>query len=60
MWSRDYSTEDPGKVDCAQLIKALGSIPGAKRMIVGHTIQASSAFGRRGPRGGWPCGSQSN
>lgn len=36
VWLRKYSTSDS---HCSLLEKALASIPGAKRMIVGHTIQ---------------------
>jgi hypothetical protein len=37
LWIRDYS-EDPDDGDCKHLAKAL-SLLGAKRMVVGHTIQ---------------------
>ncbi|KAK9819805.1 hypothetical protein WJX72_002638 [[Myrmecia] bisecta] len=50
VWSRDYSTEDTSRVDCEALQRALSMIPGAKRMVVGHTIQDSginSACGNR-------------
>lgn len=39
VWARDYSNEDGEKCDCEALIKALDGVPGAKRMVVGHTIQ---------------------
>lgn len=38
VWARDFSEEDPAKVDCARLGQALAAV-GAKRMVVGHTIQ---------------------
>jgi Calcineurin-like phosphoesterase len=37
VWTRSYSAA-PGKEECALLDRALGSL-GAKRMIVGHTVQ---------------------
>ena len=51
VWSRAYSAEDPGRVDCAALQAALAKIPGARRMVVGHTIQASARGGARPARG---------
>lgn len=41
VWSRAYSTEAHDRCDCDTLTKALGMIPGAERMVVGHTIQGS-------------------
>lgn len=41
VWARDYSHEDESKCDCDALQDALKNIPGAKRMIVGHTIQSN-------------------
>ena len=41
VWARDYSHEDESKCDCDTLQDALRNIPGAKRMIVGHTIQSN-------------------
>lgn len=39
VWSRDYSNEDEQYCRCDKLKEALAAIPGAKRMVVGHTIQ---------------------
>lgn len=39
VWARDYSMEDPASCDCDALADALRALPGAKRMVVGHTIQ---------------------
>eukprot|EP00884_Botryococcus_braunii_P022206 jgi/Botrbrau1/866/Bobra.0352s0056.1 len=46
VWAREYSSEDErrggkavGRCDCDALRKALEGIPGAERMVVGHTIQ---------------------
>jgi hypothetical protein len=39
VWSRHYSAHDGGRCDCEQLGQVLGRIPGAARMVVGHTIQ---------------------
>ena len=39
VWARDYSAEDPTACDCAALGAALRALPGARRMVVGHTIQ---------------------
>ncbi|GMH46063.1 hypothetical protein BSKO_14027 [Bryopsis sp. KO-2023] len=39
VWSRDYSNEDEQYCRCDKLQEALSMIPGAKRMVVGHTIQ---------------------
>jgi len=39
VWARDYSAEDEDRCDCSKLQQVLQSIPGAKRMVVGHTIQ---------------------
>jgi hypothetical protein len=46
VWTRAYSSED-GAPDCSDLTAALSRL-GAKRMVVGHTVQhhgASSACG---------------
>ncbi|KAL3146397.1 hypothetical protein ABBQ32_003079 [Trebouxia sp. C0010 RCD-2024] len=39
VWAREYSAEDASRCDCSALQEALGKISGAKRMVVGHTIQ---------------------
>lgn len=39
VWARDYSHENEEYCDCAALRETLSKIPGAKRMVVGHTIQ---------------------
>lgn len=39
VWLRDFSHELGKKCDCSQLEHVLSTIPGAKRMIMGHTIQ---------------------
>lgn len=39
VWARDYSHENEEYCDCDALQDALSKIPGAKRMVVGHTIQ---------------------
>ncbi|GAX77633.1 hypothetical protein CEUSTIGMA_g5076.t1 [Chlamydomonas eustigma] len=40
VWARDFSAEEESHCDCIKLKQVLESIPGAKRMVVGHTIQA--------------------
>lgn len=50
VWARDYSQEDPARCDCDALKKALAGVPGAARVVVGHTIQGAginSACGGR-------------
>ncbi|KAK9825447.1 hypothetical protein WJX81_001287 [Elliptochloris bilobata] len=50
VWARDYSNEDERQCDCSALAEALGMLPGAQRMVVGHTIQdagINSACGGR-------------
>jgi len=50
VWARDYSHEDASRCDCDALQKALAGVPGAERVVVGHTIQSSginSACGGR-------------
>lgn len=42
VWAREYSAEDRERCECEMLQKALAMIPGAKRMVVGHTIQVRS------------------
>lgn len=39
VWSRHYSAEDAARCDCDLLAEALRRVPGAQRMVVGHTIQ---------------------
>ncbi|GMN36188.1 hypothetical protein TIFTF001_005800 [Ficus carica] len=39
VWLRSFSDESPAKCDCEALEHVLATIPGAKRMIMGHTIQ---------------------
>lgn len=41
VWSRQYSTEDASRCNCEALTQALAGMPGAARMVVGHTIQES-------------------
>jgi hypothetical protein len=50
VWARDYSHEDASRCDCEALQKALDGVAGAKRVVVGHTIQSAginSACGGR-------------
>mmetsp|Transcript_23224 Transcript_23224/g.59512 ORF Transcript_23224/g.59512 Transcript_23224/m.59512 type:complete len:416 (-) Transcript_23224:168-1415(-) len=50
VWARTYSAADKAACDCETLAETLAAIPGARRMIVGHTIQSSginSACGGR-------------
>jgi hypothetical protein len=39
VWLRKYSEVKESRCDCELLTRCLGSINGAKRMVVGHTIQ---------------------
>nr|XP_048321357.1 shewanella-like protein phosphatase 2 [Ziziphus jujuba var. spinosa]XP_048321359.1 shewanella-like protein phosphatase 2 [Ziziphus jujuba var. spinosa] len=39
VWLRNFSHESASKCDCSALEHVLSTIPGAKRMIMGHTIQ---------------------
>ncbi|XP_057957237.1 shewanella-like protein phosphatase 2 isoform X2 [Malania oleifera] len=39
VWLRKYSHESAKNCDCSMLEHVLATIPGAKRMIMGHTIQ---------------------
>ncbi|XP_068666224.1 shewanella-like protein phosphatase 2 [Aristolochia californica] len=39
VWLRRFSEESERKCDCSMLELVLATIPGAKRMIMGHTIQ---------------------
>ena len=45
VWSRSFSAEDPRKAECALLREALSGLPGAKRMVMGHTIQEAGVNG---------------
>lgn len=45
VWARDYSHEDETKCDCDSLQRALAAVPGARRMVVGHTIQETGING---------------
>ena len=40
VWSREYSAEDASRCNCEALTQALAGLPGAARMVVGHTIQS--------------------
>jgi hypothetical protein len=50
VWTRDYSAESEGRCDCEALEQALAMIPGARRMVVGHTIQVRRSIGRSSGR----------
>ncbi|KAK3015586.1 hypothetical protein RJ639_007395 [Escallonia herrerae] len=50
VWLRRFSEDVAGKCDCSTLERVLGAIPGAKRMIMGHTIQESGINGACGNR----------
>lgn len=39
VWAREYSAEDRQRCECDVLEQALAKLPGAERMVVGHTIQ---------------------
>lgn len=39
VWSRAYSAATADHCDCKQLREVLARVPGASRMVVGHTIQ---------------------
>ena len=45
VWSRSFSAEDPRKAECALLREALSRLPGARRMVMGHTIQEAGVNG---------------
>lgn len=45
VWLRRFSNELPKDCDCSTLEHVLATIPGAKRMIMGHTIQMSGING---------------
>lgn len=48
VWMRNFSHEVAEKCDCATLEHVLATIPGAKRMIMGHTIQQGGINGACG------------
>ncbi|KAK3016559.1 hypothetical protein RJ639_005820 [Escallonia herrerae] len=50
VWLRRFSEEVAGKCDCSTLERVLAVIPGAKRMVMGHTIQQSGINGACGNR----------
>ncbi|PNH05029.1 hypothetical protein TSOC_008764 [Tetrabaena socialis] len=39
VWARAFSASDERRCDCSTLASVLESIPGARRQVVGHTIQ---------------------
>ncbi|GFR50481.1 hypothetical protein Agub_g12741 [Astrephomene gubernaculifera] len=39
VWARAFSASDERRCDCSTLQRVLESVPGASRMVVGHTIQ---------------------
>ncbi|CAG7869284.1 unnamed protein product [Brassica rapa] len=45
VWLRKFSDERPHRCDCAALEHALSTIPGVRRMIMGHTIQEAGING---------------
>ncbi|GAB2247726.1 hypothetical protein Droror1_Dr00007608 [Drosera rotundifolia] len=45
VWSRRYSNENELDCDCETLKRVLAMIPGAKRMVMGHTIQENGING---------------
>jgi hypothetical protein len=47
---RLLSAEDELRCDCAALEQALGMLPGARRMVVGHTIQEAGINSACGDR----------
>ncbi|KAF6258233.1 Metallo-dependent phosphatase-like protein [Scenedesmus sp. NREL 46B-D3] len=50
VWARDYSARDEARCDCDKLQQVLDSLPGAQRMVVGHTIQEQGINGACGGR----------
>ncbi|KAK9087931.1 hypothetical protein Syun_030325 [Stephania yunnanensis] len=50
VWLRRYSEEKERNCDCLGLEEALRAIPGAKRMVMGHTIQENGINGVCGDR----------
>ncbi|KAF3963896.1 hypothetical protein CMV_011771 [Castanea mollissima] len=45
VWMRDFSDDSKRKCDCSALEFLLNTIPGARRMIMGHTIQKNGING---------------
>ncbi|CAM6129740.1 unnamed protein product [Calypogeia fissa] len=45
VWLRTFSVEEENMVNCSTLNKVLSKIPGAKRMVMGHTVQLSGVNG---------------
>ncbi|KAL8142608.1 hypothetical protein V2J09_015640 [Rumex salicifolius] len=45
VWLRKYSYNEAEKCDCSMLEHVLATIPGARRMIMGHTIQPGGING---------------
>ncbi|KAJ4842544.1 Shewanella-like protein phosphatase 2 [Turnera subulata] len=45
VWLRKFSDEKKGRCDCSALEHVLATVPGARRMIMGHTIQQSGING---------------
>ena len=45
VWMRDFSDDSKRKCDCSALELLLNTIPGARRMIMGHTIQKNGING---------------
>ncbi|CAI9108547.1 OLC1v1008174C1 [Oldenlandia corymbosa var. corymbosa] len=45
VWTRKFSNESAKDCDCSTLEHVLNTIPGVKRMIMGHTIQESGING---------------
>lgn len=43
VWTRQYSNNKEQDCSCETLAEALSALPGAQRMIVGHTIQVKIA-----------------
>ena len=50
VWTRRFSHEDRTRCECDRLGKALARMPGARRMVVGHTIQNEGVNGACGGR----------
>lgn len=50
VWAREYSAEREERCDCETLEAALAGIPGARRMVVGHTIQQAGVNAACGGR----------
>ncbi|KAK1411264.1 hypothetical protein QVD17_37811 [Tagetes erecta] len=53
VWLRKFSNEAVGECDCGLLEHVLATIPGARRMVIGHTIQSrgiNAVCGNKGVR----------